>query len=621
MKSSNIGGQAVMEGVMMMNKDRYSVAVRRPDGEIEVKVEQHKPLTKHKGLLKVPILRGVFSFADSMIVGMSSLMYSASFYEDEEEEKKKPATKEEEEQQKAKKEKTDRLMMYGTVTFSVVIAVVLFLMVPYFLSELLHKAGAGTTLTAVAEAFARVALFLGYLAAISRMEDIQRVFMYHGAEHKCINCVEHGLELNVENVLKSSREHKRCGTSFLMYVIVISIIFFMFIRVDSPVLKIVIRLLLIPVIAGVSYEIIRLAGKSDNKLVNLISKPGLMLQHLTTREPDVAADAAKFQKLMKEQAELQPIADAYKDYKTQKQTIEESLMLLEEESDEEMREMLKEELSDAKKRVEELEQELKVLLLPKDPNDDKNVIVEFRAGAGGDEAALFTAEICRMYIKYAESRGWKTELTSADENGIGGFKDATLLINGAGAYSRMKYESGTHRVQRVPETESGGRIHTSTMTVAIMPEVDDVEVQIDPKDYKFDVFRASGNGGQCVNTTDSAVRLTHFPSGIVISCQDEKSQLKNKDKALKILRARLYDLEQQKQHDEMAELRKSQVGTGDRSEKIRTYNFPQGRVTDHRIKLTLYKLDAIMNGDLDEIIDSLIAADQAAKLSSMQEEA
>ena len=339
-----------------------------------------------------------------------------------------------------------------------------------------------------------------------------------------------------------------------------------------------------------------------DKLDDILMRLEEVLNQLS--EPDVAADAAKFQKLMKEQAELQPIADAYKDYKTQKQTIEESLMLLEEESDEEMREMLKEELSDAKKRVEELEQELKVLLLPKDPNDDKNVIVEFRAGAGGDEAALFTAEICRMYIKYAESRGWKTELTSADENGIGGFKDATLLINGAGAYSRMKYESGTHRVQRVPETESGGRIHTSTMTVAIMPEVDDVEVQIDPKDYKFDVFRASGNGGQCVNTTDSAVRLTHFPSGIVISCQDEKSQLKNKDKALKILRARLYDLEQQKQHDEMAELRKSQVGTGDRSEKIRTYNFPQGRVTDHRIKLTLYKLDAIMNGDLDEIIDS-----------------
>lgn len=285
MKSSNIGGQAVMEGVMMMNKDRYSVAVRRPDGEIEVKVEQHKPLTKHKELLKVPILRGVFSFADSMIVGMSSLMYSASFYEDEEEEKKKPATKEEEEQQKAKKEKTDKLMMYGTVTFSVVIAVVLFLMVPYFLSELLHKAGAGTTLIAVAEAFARVALFLGYLAAIPVWKTFSACSCTT-APSKCINCVEHGLELNVEHVLKSSREHKRCGTSFLMYVIVISIIFFMFIRVDSPVLKIVIRLLLIPVIAGVSYEIIRLAGKSDNKLVNLISKPGLMLQRLTTREPD-----------------------------------------------------------------------------------------------------------------------------------------------------------------------------------------------------------------------------------------------------------------------------------------------------------------------------------------------
>ena len=286
MKSSNIGGQAVMEGIMMMNKDRYSVAVRRPDGEIEVKVEQHKPLTKHKELLKVPILRGVFSFADSMIVGMSSLMYSASFYEDEEEEKKKPATKEEEEQQKAKKEKTDRLMMYGTVTFSVVIAVVLFLMVPYFLSELLHKAGAGTTLTAVAEAFVRVALFLGYLAAISRMEDIQRVFMYHGAEHKCINCVEHGLELNVENVLKSSREHKRCGTSFLLFVMLVSIVLFLFIRVQNPLLRLGLRILLIPVIAGISYELIRLAGRSDNFLVRIISAPGMWLQRLTTKEPD-----------------------------------------------------------------------------------------------------------------------------------------------------------------------------------------------------------------------------------------------------------------------------------------------------------------------------------------------
>ena len=356
-----------------------------------------------------------------------------------------------------------------------------------------------------------------------------------------------------------------------------------------------------------------------DKLEDLLIRFDEVLNELG--EPGVTDNQERFQKLMKEQSDLQPIVDAYKEYKENKETIQDSLSMLEGEKDEEMREMLKEELSDAKKRVEELEHEIKILLLPKDPNDSKNVIVEIRAGAGGDEAALFAAEIYRMYVKYAESLRWKTEMMSLNENGIGGFKEVTFMIQGNGAYSRLKYESGVHRVQRVPETESGGRIHTSTCTVAIMPEAEEIDFHLDMNDCKFDVFRASGNGGQCVNTTDSAVRLTHFPSGIVISCQDEKSQLKNKDKALKILRARLYDLEQQKQHDEMAELRKSQVGTGDRSEKIRTYNFPQGRVTDHRIKLTLYKLDAIMNGDLDEIIDSLIAADQAAKLSSMQEEA
>ena len=336
-------------------------------------------------------------------------------------------------------------------------------------------------------------------------------------------------------------------------------------------------------------------------------------------EPGVANDPARFQKLMKEQSELQPIVDAYKEYKACQQTVEESLMMLDEESDEEMREMLKEELADAKSRIEELETELKILLLPKDPNDSKNVIVEIRAGAGGDEAALFAAEIYRMYVKYAESRRWKTELMSLNENGIGGFKEVTFMINGAGAYSRLKYESGVHRVQRVPETESGGRIHTSTITVAIMPEAEEIDFQLDLNDCKFDVFRASGNGGQCVNTTDSAVRLTHIPTGIVISCQDEKSQLKNRDKALRVLRSRLYDMELQKRHDEEAEARRSQVGTGDRSEKIRTYNFPQGRVTDHRIKLTLHRLDTILNGDLDEIIDSLIAADQTAKLAKMNQ--
>lgn len=337
-------------------------------------------------------------------------------------------------------------------------------------------------------------------------------------------------------------------------------------------------------------------------------------------EPNVASDTGRFQKLMKEQADIQPIADAYKEYKSCNETVEDSLMMLEEEKDEEMRQMLKEELSDAKKRIEELEYELKILLLPKDPNDSKNVIVEIRAGAGGDEAALFAAEIYRMYVKYAESQRWKTEMMSLNENGIGGFKEVTFMINGNGAYSKLKYESGVHRVQRVPETESGGRIHTSTITVAIMPEAEEIDFHLDLNDCKFDVFRASGNGGQCVNTTDSAVRLTHIPSGIVISCQDEKSQLKNKDKAIKILRSRLYELELQKQHDAEAEARRSQVGTGDRSEKIRTYNFPQGRVTDHRIKLTLHRLETIMDGDISEIIDSLIAADQAAKLSNLQDE-
>ena len=337
-------------------------------------------------------------------------------------------------------------------------------------------------------------------------------------------------------------------------------------------------------------------------------------------EPGVTDDPAHFQKLMKEQSDLQPIVDAYKEYKKNKETIEDSLSMLESEKDEEMREMLKEELSDAKKRVEELEHELKILLLPKDPNDSKNVIVEIRGGAGGDEAALFAAEIYRMYVKYAESRRWKTEMLSLNENGIGGFKEVTFMIKGEGAYSRLKYESGVHRVQRVPETESGGRIHTSTATVAIMPEAEEFDVVIDDKDIRIDVMRASGNGGQCVNTTDSAVRLTHYPTGIVIYSQTEKSQIQNKEKAFALLRAKLYDIETQKAHDAEADARRSQIGTGDRAEKIRTYNFPQGRVTDHRIGLTLYKLDKIMDGDIQDIIDACIAADQAAKLAKMGED-
>ncbi|MCR5157073.1 MAG: peptide chain release factor 1 [Butyrivibrio sp.] len=336
-------------------------------------------------------------------------------------------------------------------------------------------------------------------------------------------------------------------------------------------------------------------------------------------DPSVVSDQNRFKALMKEQKSLEVLVDCYNRYKKCKETINESLSMLEEESDPAMKEMLKEELSGARDELPKLEEELKILLLPKDPNDERNVIVEIRAGVGGDEAALFAADMFRAYTRYAERQNWKVETMSVEDIGIGGIKAVSFMINGYGAYSRLKFESGVHRVQRIPATESGGRIHTSAITVAIMPEVDEVEVEVDLNDCKFDVFRASGNGGQCVNTTDSAVRLTHLPTGIVISCQDEKSQQQNKAKALKVLRAKLYEMEVSRQQNDEAQLRRSQVGSGDRSEKIRTYNFHQGRVTDHRIGLTLYKIDQIMDGDLDEIIDSLTAADQAQRLLSMNE--
>ncbi|MBQ4232516.1 MAG: peptide chain release factor 1 [Lachnospiraceae bacterium] len=335
-------------------------------------------------------------------------------------------------------------------------------------------------------------------------------------------------------------------------------------------------------------------------------------------QPEVVNDTDRYTKLMKEQADLEPIVTKYQEYKKAQETIEDSLAMLEEESDEDMKEMLKEELSTAREDVTRLEDELKVLLLPKDPNDDKNIFVEIRAGAGGDEAALFAGEIAKMYQSYASKNHWKAQTISFSENGIGGFKELVFTVNGNSVYSKMKYESGVHRVQRIPQTESQGRIHTSTVTVAIMPEAEDVDVDIDMNDVRIDVFRASGNGGQCVNTTDSAVRITHIPTGIVVSCQDEKSQIKNKEKGMKVLRSRILDMRMQEKQSKEAAERKSQVGTGDRAEKIRTYNFPQGRVTDHRIKFTSHRLDAILGGDLDEIIDALIAADQAAKLANLE---
>lgn len=333
-------------------------------------------------------------------------------------------------------------------------------------------------------------------------------------------------------------------------------------------------------------------------------------------DPDIISDQPTWQKYMKEMGEMEPIVKEYKHYKDMKQELEDAKEIFEMEDDEELREMAREEIKELEAGIEKSQEELKILLLPKDPNDEKNVILEVRAGTGGDEAALFGGDLMRMYLRYAERRRWKTEIIDLNDTGIGGVKEAVIMIKGKGAYSRLKFESGVHRVQRVPETESSGRIHTSAASIAVLPEVDDVEVKIDPNDVRVDVYRASGNGGQCVNTTDSAVRLTHIPTGLVVTCQDEKSQIKNKDKAFKVLKARLYDLMLQEQNDKISAERRSQVGSGDRSERIRTYNFPQGRVTDHRINLTIYKLENFLDGDLDEIIDALITHDQAEKMKS-----
>ena len=333
-------------------------------------------------------------------------------------------------------------------------------------------------------------------------------------------------------------------------------------------------------------------------------------------DSEVIADRDRWRDLCREHSELTPIIDEYNKYKEYIKTIEEDKALIEIEEDKELLEMLKSDLAEAEKNAGKSEEEIKFLLIPKDPNDEKNVIMEIRGGTGGEEAALFAGSLMRMYSMYADSQGWKLEILSSNSTELGGYKEISFLIEGKGAYSRLKYESGVHRVQRVPETESGGRIHTSAVTVAVLPEVEEVEFEINRNDLRIDVFRAGGPGGQCVNTTDSAVRITHIPTGVVVSCQDEKSQLQNKEKAMKILRSRIYEAMEAERNKEIADERKSQVGSGDRSERIRTYNFPQSRITDHRINLTIYKLEQFLNGELDEVIEALITSDRAAKLSA-----
>ena len=332
-------------------------------------------------------------------------------------------------------------------------------------------------------------------------------------------------------------------------------------------------------------------------------------------DPAVACDNERYTSIMKEIASIEDIVKTYRQYKSAKETIDESLAILgDSEADEELKEMAQEELDLAKREISGLEDELRILLLPKDPNDDKNVIVEIRAGAGGEEAALFCAVLYRMYTMYAESQGFKPDLINASETELGGYKEVSFMLEGQGAYSKLKYESGVHRVQRVPETESGGRVHTSTVTVAVLPEAEDVEIDINPADLKIDTFRASGAGGQHINKTSSAIRITHLPTGTVVECQDERSQYKNKDKAMKVLKSRLLSEKQREQQGAISAERKSQVGTGDRSERIRTYNYKENRISDHRIGLTIYRLDAVLGGALEELIDPLIAADRAEKL-------
>lgn len=336
-------------------------------------------------------------------------------------------------------------------------------------------------------------------------------------------------------------------------------------------------------------------------------------------DPEIMKDMNVWQKLAKEHGDMKPIVEKYREYSKHKKELEENKEMLKEGLDDDMKDLVKEEISELEDSIEKEEQELKILLLPKDSNDDKNVFMEVRAGTGGDEAGLFAEDLLRMYRMFADKQRWKTEIMSISEQGVGGIKEVVFLVKGQGAYSKLKYESGVHRVQRVPATESSGRIHTSAATVAVLPEVEDVDVVINQNDLRIDVYRASGNGGQCVNTTDSAVRITHIPTGLVVTCQDEKSQLKNKDKAMKILKSRLYEKYQEEQNKDIADARKSQIGSGDRSERIRTYNFPQGRVTDHRINMTIYQLDSFLNGDIGDMIDALITSDQAKKMLAIAE--
>ena len=591
----------------------------------------------------------------------------------------------------------------------------IFFLLPLFVASVTTQNVENGNVQHLVEGLVRVAIFLGYLWVIGRSPDIRRVFQYHGAEHMTIHALEAGDPLTVGEVRKYPTAHQRCGTEFLVVVILLSIIAFSFVGRQTPLVMIASRILLIPVIAAVGYEILRFGARHrKNPVVKVLLYPGLLVQKITTKQPtddmievaivsmeqaliadgevgprrlgrlraatdapragggsrrdradrpadhdrsagpdrtdrpatramsdldaklaevarqydeiqadlslpETSTDPAAIRRLGQELSRLEPVVEAFRRLEATRAELTGARELRDaSDADDEMRTMARDEIDRLEADETRLLEELKVLLLPRDPNDGRDVIMELRGGAGGDEAALFAAELYRMYIRYAERHRFTPEILSLNETGIGGIKEAILQIHGDGAYSRLKFEGGVHRVQRIPATESSGRIHTSTVTVVVLPEVDEVEIEIDEvRDLRIDVKRASGPGGQSVNTTDSAVRVTHLPTGLVVEIQDEKSQHKNKAKAISVLRSRLYDLQQQKQRAADSVARRSMIGAGDRSDKIRTYNFPQDRVTDHRIGKTVHNLPNVMDGDLDDLIDALVMADQADRLGDV----